>query len=135
MILDVEVEMPLAFEFADPRTLSVRASGTVTLAEVEEVIQDLITDARFARGIRVVADCRDVEQTLSTAELRTVARDIQPLVAMGLGPVAVITGSVFIFGITRMFGAFAEAVGARIHAVRTVEEAYAWLATQQIAAA
>jgi hypothetical protein len=126
--------MPLAFAFADPSTLAVRASGTVTFDEVEDVIRDLITDARFARGVRVIADCREVEQTLSTAELRTVARDIRPLVAQGMGPVAVITSSVFMFGITRMFGTFAETVGAHVHAVRTVDEANEWLATQAPAA-
>jgi hypothetical protein len=119
--------MPLALEYVEPSVLMVHASGRVTYEEVERVITDLMADPRLCVGHRIFVDCRDVQSTLSTPELRAVAGEIAPLIDRGLGQIAILAGSTFLYGIARMFSVFAEAVGVEVLAFRSIDEANEWL--------
>ena len=122
--------MPLAIAFDKPCVLTVRASGHVTFAEVQSLMDELVRDERMSPGIHVFADCRDIQKTLSTKELQAVSRNMRPLLDRGMGPIAIVTSSTFIYGVARMFSFFAEAMGASVHAFRSADEASNWLSAQ-----
>jgi hypothetical protein len=118
--------MPVALRFVEPDTVSVHASGRVTFQEVEGVLGDLLLDPRLS-GARMLIDCSAVHSTLSTPELREVARDLRPLLDRGLGPIAIIATSAFMYGVARMFSVFAGITGASVGAFRSEAEALIWL--------
>jgi len=119
--------VPIALEFEEPSTFTVYATGKVTYDECEALLDELQHHPRLCCGVQVYVDGRDVESTPSTSELRAIARDLQPLVERGIGPIAFVTDKTFIYGVARMFSAFAEAMGATVHAFRSEEEAHHWL--------
>lgn len=120
--------MPIALEFDEPSTFTVHAAGKVTYDECEALLDELQRHPRLCCGAQVYVDGRDVESTPSTSELRDIARDLGPLVERGIGPIAFVTDKTFIYGVARMFSAFAEAMGATVHAFRSEREALDWLA-------
>ena len=126
--------MPVTFEFAESGTCLVSASGSVTYEEVEDVIGLLLADDRMRSGARILADCRYVASAPATAELKSIAHDLSPLVQRGMGPVAVVTDSIVVYGIARMFSVFAEAFRARVMPFRCFEDARSWLETESRAA-
>ena len=77
----------------------------------------------------VIVDARNVREVPTTAELRIVARDLAPLRTHGVSRIAVCASSTFIYGIARMFGVFADAIGLQVGAFRRMEEAQDWLSS------
>ena len=118
--------MPLDVEFAQPQRFTVRASGELTLREVEGCIESLVAHPEID-GADVLVDASDLTNVLSTAELRTVARAMLRMLDRGLGAVGVVTPNPFIYGVARMFGVFAEAVGVQVGAFRESDGANRWL--------
>jgi hypothetical protein len=127
--------MPLALEFVEPSILMVHASGRVTYEEVNATIADLMAHPRLCLGVNLFADCRDVTSTLSTSELRAVARELVPLLDRGLGPIVIVSGRTFMYGVARMFSAFAEPLGFVVQAFHTMDEASEWLGERTSTAA
>ena len=119
--------MPLDVDFAEPNRFRVRASGPVSYAEVDAVIKQFQTDPRLTGAVLLV-DASDVEAVLTTAELRNIARQMMPILDRGLGSIGIVTSNPFAYGVSRMFGVFAESVGARVGAFREFDEAHQWLA-------
>ena len=78
-----------------------------------------------------LVDARRATNALSTLELRSIARDMRPMLEKGLGSVGIVTDNPFIYGVTRMFSVFAEAMGASIGAFQAEEDAHAWLAERR----
>jgi hypothetical protein len=119
--------VPLDVEYATPARFKVRASGEVTLQEIESMFRGLITRPELS-GSDMLVDAREVEGVPSTAELRIVAREIMPsMTGQGLGAVGIVTDKPFVYGVARMFAVFAEAVGARVGAFRELDAADQWL--------
>lgn len=127
-------DMPLAVAFTDPKLVVVTAAGRVTFAEIAVMLDDLIDDPRIGVGTGVLVDARDVREVPTTPELRIVARDLAPLREAGVSRMAVCTSSTFIYGIARMFGVFADAIGLKVGAFRQMDDANEWLASRQEAA-
>src|SRR6266545_5055292 len=99
--------MPVELQYEEPATFKVRASGEVTFAEVEDLLGEILAHPQLRGGVRMLVDGREIEKAPSTPELRKIAADFGPLVDRGLGPVAIVTGSAFIYGVARMFSVFA----------------------------
>ena len=124
--------MPVALGFEEPATFAVKASGDVTIVEIERLFQDIERDARLRQRPDVLVDARGVRDAPTTSELRIIAVDMGRLVQRGLGPIAVVTDSVFMYGIVRMFSFFAEAVCATVHPFHDVDDARRWLRKQPV---
>jgi hypothetical protein len=122
--------VPLDVEFAQPQRFTIRASGELTLGEVEGCIENLVTHPEIA-GADVLVDASDIRNVLSTSELRTVAHAMVRMLDRGLGAVGVVTPNPFIYGVSRMFCVFAEAVGAKVGTFRNFDDANRWLAGQR----
>jgi hypothetical protein len=122
--------MPLDVEFAHPARFKVRASGEITLMEIERAITNIVTHPGL-RGADVLVDAHHVNGVPSTPELRAVARNMVPLLNCGLGAVGVASNNEMIYGVARMFGVFAETVGAKVGAFRDIDDASRWLAERR----
>jgi hypothetical protein len=119
--------MPLALGRADERTLIVQASGDVTYEDVQRLIGEVARVVDGSPGARILVDNRQVTSVPSTAELKAIAAALKPLIASGVTGFAIVTGSAFLYGIGRMFGAFADVAGAKVAVFRDLEGATAWL--------
>ena len=121
--------MPVAIVRSDAHTLLARAWGDVTFSEVQRFVGELSRVTQTTGTVAILADCRGIQSTLSTAELRTVARDLRPYLRAGLPGIALVTDSSFMYGVGRMFAAFAELSDARVSVFRDFDEAQKWLET------
>jgi len=108
----------------------VRAYGDVTLEECLDVQHRVLADPRMRPGLHWLADCCGATGLPSTSDLRTIAQEFEPLVKAGVGPVALVTGSAFVYGVARMFSVFAETVGLRVAVFPDLAEAREWLDSQ-----
>jgi hypothetical protein len=126
--------MPIAIAFVEPATLMVTAAGDVTFAEIAVTLDELLDDPRIGYDTRMLVDARAVTGAPSTAELRLIARDLEPLRERGVTRMAVCAESTFVYGVARMFAVFAEMFGMRVAAFRQMDEARRWLESLLIAA-
>jgi hypothetical protein len=122
--------MPIEIMELEAQTLTVRAYGDVTLDECRQYQKQLLADPRMRSGIHLLADLTGVTGAPSAAELRTVAREFQPLIEKGLGRIALLSDSTFMYGVARMFCVFAESVGMTVAVFRDRAEAQEWLDSQ-----
>ena len=118
--------MPVDIEFAKPARFKIRASGEVTLGEIEGAIRYGLAHPDLP-GADVLVDASEVLAVPSTPELRQVARELVPLMDHGMVAVGFVSKSPFVYGVARMFGVFAEAVGVKFGAFREFDDASSWL--------
>lgn len=71
-------------------------------------------------------DTRKVTKAPSTSELRLIAREVKHLTDAGFGPIAVLTGSTWMYGVARMFSVFVQAL-TELVVLGSVEDAQAWI--------
>lgn len=119
--------MPMALVHAEGNSLLVRASGDITFAEVEHLLEEMDRVVQDLAPSTLLADCRGISSTISAAELRKAAQELQPFISRGLTHYALVTDSTFMYGVGRMFGAFVETTGATLAMFKDVESAQQWL--------
>ncbi|HMC53616.1 MAG TPA: hypothetical protein VKH19_00465 [Gemmatimonadaceae bacterium] len=125
--------MPVAVDYVDvvereqPATFHVNATGAVTLAEVDDLFHEIQTHSRFVPGVRILADARDVSDVPPTSEIRLIAGMLGALATMGLGPVAIVAGNTFVYGVSRMLATLAEPLCVSIQPFRRMDDAMHWL--------
>jgi hypothetical protein len=122
--------MPLALAEAAKavdQTLYVVGTGIVTFKEARDFQIALLGDKRLYPGCRMLCDVRTMDGAPSASELKILAREMAPLLNAGLGPVAIVCASPFIYGVARMFATLAEVVHADVAAFRDIGEARDWL--------
>ena len=119
--------MPVVIGFSPPDTFLVHASGVVTYAEAQRVVDDALAHPRLSDARRILVDGHAVTGAPSSSELRAILRDMRPLMDRQIRTMAIVTDKSFVYGVARMFGVFAEAFGLHVRAFRTIEEAEEWL--------
>lgn len=120
--------MPVSVGFAQPDVFLVDATGVVTYAEVYKAIDDIMAHPAQVAGRKILVDGREVTGVPSAAELRMIAHDIKPLIAAGIGPMAIVTSRPLVYGVARMFAVFAEVYGMDVQVFYQVDDASRWLA-------
>lgn len=119
--------MPITAEFEQPSTFVLEASDRVTLNETLRTIDELLGHPHLSPGTRILIEGRSVTHAPSSAELRIIAREIKVLLDYGVVAIAIVTGHTFVYGVARLFAAFAEAVGANVGVFRSPDQARRWL--------
>ena len=117
----------MALVHAEGKSLLVRASGDITFAEVEQLLDEMAEAVEAQSPASLLADCRGISSTISAAELRKAAKELQPFISRGLTHFALVTDSTFMYGVGRMFGAFVELTGATLAMFKDMESAQQWL--------
>src|SRR6185503_14077972 len=128
--MPVAVEYVEHAEYEDPATFHVNAAGAVTLAEVDDLFHSIQGDSRFVPGVRILADARDVSDVPASPEIRLIASMLGQLATLGLGPVAIVTGNTFVYGVARMLATLAEPMCVTIHPFRCMDDATHWLESE-----
>jgi hypothetical protein len=118
--------VPLDVEYAKPARVNIRASGEVTLTEIESVLNGILARPEHSKS-DILVDARDVGGVPSTPELRIVAREMIPRMNGGAVTIGIVASNPFIYGVARMFAVFAEAVGAKVGAFHELDAAEVWL--------
>ena len=122
--------MPVAFAFQEPCTFMVCCSGKVTYDEYQDMRVKLLSDPHPCSGAQMLVDASAVTSAPSASELRIIATDMLPMVARGLGRVAIVASTPMVYGVARMFSVYAELVNAKVMPFRCSDEAKDWLANQ-----
>jgi hypothetical protein len=117
--------MPLSLDSSGP-VARITASGRVSYSEILELFQAMLLKVPRAGSVPVFVDTRTVTEAPSTSELRLIAREMKHLTDAGFGPIAVLTGSTWMYGVVRMFSVFAQSA-TDVVALRSIEDAGAWI--------
>ena len=123
--------LPVDLEVPHPARFQIRASGEVTLREIEALYAKVLGHPDLAPGADAIVDTSGVVQVPNAAELRAAASGMRPILDRGLGAVGVVAEDAYVYGMARMFSVFAEAVGAQVHAFRCTADAERWLKEQR----
>jgi hypothetical protein len=122
--------MPIEIVEFEAGMLTVRAYGDVTFEECRDYQRQLLADPHMRCATHILADLTGVTGAPSADELRIVAYEFEPLIKAGLGPIALVSGSAFVYGLGRMFSVFAEKIGMKISVFSDRAEAGEWLDSQ-----
>ena len=120
--------MPVTWSFDDGSTFTIAGMGAVTLEEFDRAITAILEHKRFVPGSRLLLDGLAVERVPGTEQLRQAAAVLSQLSSRGLSRVAIVAEKTSIWGVARMFSAFASLLGVNIRAFRDSNEAREWLA-------
>ena len=122
--------MPLTYAVSLPdRLIRVTAVGDVTVTENESLARELEQEPSASPGMRMLVDISRSATSMTNEHLRSVARRFRSVQAHGIGPVAIVAGSDFTYGMARAYSAYAEIEGIGVRVFRTEDDALAWLDT------
>jgi hypothetical protein len=117
--------MPISLDNSGP-VVWITASDAVTYSEILELFAAMLRKAPRVGRLPVFVDTRKVSEAPSTAELRLIGRELKHLSDAGFGPIGVLTGSTWMYGVTRMFSVFAQSA-TDVVALSSIEDATAWI--------
>ncbi len=114
--------------FPERNLVYVRFKGKVRREDTFEFAQELAADPLYRPGLDELIDARNCvfEGGFSDAlEYRNVLRDIRP--STGKGRWACVVSGDLMYGLSRMFGTLAGALGVEMRPFRNIADALAWL--------
>ena len=114
------------------RFIETRCTGEVTFDEVMNHFKQLEAEPALPERLDVLLDLEGAMTLPESGQLLEVARAVDRLKAkVQWGACAIIASGDALFGMSRMFEAFAEGSFARIAVFRRCEEAKQWLALSE----
>jgi hypothetical protein len=125
--------MDYTLEFESER-VTITTSGRVDVADVERLVNELVSDPRFTPGMPILAD----HSALDTRSLMADgARRIGHIFVnfggqIGRSPLAVVVANTLTYGLVRMASAFGLRAPLKIKTFYSRDEAEAWLAEQSL---
>ena len=124
--------MPVTYRIdPDAKLIRTRCMGEVTFTEVADHFRELERDPACGEDFDVVLDLSEVSSIPTPGQLRAVTIEIERLQPkIPFRACAVVANTDVLFGMSRMFEAFAEERFRAIRVFRTVEEAEGWLASR-----
>ena len=128
--------MPVTYQIdANTKTVRTTCIGPVMLEDVIEHFHTLQQDPSCPSHLDVLLDVSGITSLPEKHELRTVTRTIAEISGrVTFGDCAIVASRDAVFGMMRMFEVFAQQYFRLTRVFRTVSEAEAWLAQQQLQA-
>jgi len=122
--------MPVSYDVdRDLCLIRTRCSGAVKLAEVVGHFRELESDASLPEHLDVLLDLTEAQANPDSDQLRSAAREVEILGRkIDWGACAIVADRDILFGIARMFHAFAQGQFTHANVFRDSEEAERWLA-------
>jgi len=123
--------MPVTYDVdRDLSLIRTRCSGDVKLADVVAHFRELERDASLPECLDVLLDLTEVGTNPGSDQLRSAAREVEILSRkIEWGACAIVADRDILFGIARMFHAFAADQFTQANVFREREEAERWLAS------
>ena len=116
--------------------IETRCTGEVTLDEVLSHFQQLEVEPSLPKRLDVLLDLAEMTSLPESDELLEVTRAVARLkTRVEWGACAIVANRDALFGMIRVFEAFAEGLFARTHVFRKRADAKHWLACNQLPAA
>ncbi len=125
--------MPVSYQIdRELALIRTRCRGDVGFAEVVDHFRELESDASLPARLDVLLDLTEMQSVPETDQLQSVAREVAHLQEkLEWGACAIVAKSDLLFGMSRVFHAFAEVHFARSSVFRDLEAAERWLASQR----
>ena len=120
--------MPLAYAKDDAkRRISVEVSDPYDAADLRALVDRQIEDDAWTYGM--LYDARQVSTALATDDLRAVMEHVGRLVKQlgPRGPVAIVTRSGALVGVTQIYAFFGAKIGLRVESFWDLADAQTWL--------
>ncbi len=109
------------------RAIFIRATGTVTLEEHEQLVAELMNEPALEEGLPVLIDARGAAASIRPADLPHVLTLTRMLVKRGMDIIAIVTEPGPVRTLARAFELAARAVGVHVNVFDDVVPARVWL--------
>lgn len=123
-----DLAVPVSVSFEPPAQFVVRSAGDVTESEVMGAISEMLGHPAMSGRTTALVITKDVTSAPSGSELRAIAVATKQLVDRGVTAIAFVTDSAFVYGVARMFAAYAELADIRTRVFLDLGDAREWLA-------
>ena len=122
--------MSISFQVhSEQHRVEVLINGYETMANCMQAIIDVNKNPDHQPNFHVLVDLRELKLNPSTRDMRLLAETLKAEQALYQGRIAVVLGSLFHYGMTRMAAAFAVEQGINMQPFMQMDEALAWLAS------
>jgi hypothetical protein len=105
----------------------VTATGLVTRLDMDDLHCRLIADREIRPGMRLLLEAAKVDSQLSFSDLQEIAGRLSEIFERGIGKVAVVADSTYVYSLAKTFAIFAANEPVRMKPFRRRDEAIAWL--------
>jgi hypothetical protein len=116
---------------AEQNLVVVTASGVVTRPDMDDLHHRLVADPEIRHGMRLILEAGDVDSQLSFSDLQEIAARLSGIFERGIGKVAVVADSAYVYSLAKTFAVFAANEPVRMKPFRRREEALEWLNSSQ----
>ena len=124
-----DVDYTILFGGTGPQELTITTSGPVFVEGFARLIDDVLADARYRRGMAVLVDHAEADfSAVRPDEMQAVAQMLVDLDdRVGASRLAVVASSPASFGLVRVFQAYVDAAQVDVSLFYTRAEAEDWL--------
>lgn len=120
--------MPVNYAISiDDNLILVRASGLVRRSDMDDVHHQVLADPQIRPGMRLILEAANVDSELSFSDLQEIARRLGEIFERGIGKVAVVADSTYVYSLAKTFAIFAANEPVRMKPFRLREDAIQWL--------
>lgn len=120
--------MALKYEVSpDNKLVTITASGALTRQDFDDLRSSLLTDERIGGEMALLLDADQADAQLTFTDLQEIAGRLQQIFDKGIGRVAIVARSTFVYSLAKTFGVFAATEPVRVKPFREVGEAVEWL--------
>jgi hypothetical protein len=123
--------MGISYRIVDG-VLRTTVAGSAAADDVRAYLAAVRADSRYRPGMHTLVDCRTVATLLSSADLRSIAEEVRAMSPPSVyRRIAMLASTDVVFGLIRMYEAFAETSSLEVQAFRDECEAIAWLSNDR----
>ncbi|HTC95241.1 MAG TPA: hypothetical protein VK699_17480 [Terriglobales bacterium] len=113
--------------FKDTNVATVVVADAVTLQDCIRSVDGFLAGASLEAGMQLLIDLTSVKPELSFGELRELVWHVKKLIQSGVSDIAITAAGDFVYGLARVFSAYADIDGFNVSVFRTQEKARTWL--------
>jgi hypothetical protein len=123
--------MPITYQISrEERLITAVAIGIIRAEDLQQLIKSLLADPDMVPGLRGLYDSRYGEPDITVLQLAEVAAEVRKLWHLGLGRIAIVSGSQATYRVAKTFSVLARALGVDVDVFTELEAAEAWLAEE-----
>lgn len=120
--------MPVNYTISTEENLVlVTATGVVTRDHMDGLHHQMLADTRIEPGMRLIFEAGDADARLNFTDLQEIAERLSGIFDRGIGKVAVVADSNYVYSLAKTFAVFAANEPVRMKPFRKREEAIEWL--------
>lgn len=120
--------MPVNYSISNENDLIlVTARGLVRRSDMDDLHYQILADPQIRPGMRMILEAASVDSQLSFSDLQEIALRLSEIFERGIGKVAVVADSTYVYSLAKTFAIFAANEPVRMKPFRRREEAIEWL--------